>query len=112
MITTTYKYQRKINVEDCQDLTKEVFPHLASCTFLRSLNLSGTVIENLDFLIHGCSGSLTELKVARTPLVDFNALLSCHRLLLLDLCHTQFHDVKLLANCQRLRRLDLAGEGR
>jgi ribosome maturation factor RimP len=49
VIATTMTYQRSINVEDCEELTKEVFPHLSSCEYIRSLNLSGTAVEDLSF---------------------------------------------------------------
>jgi len=109
VIGVTHKFQRQVNVEDCEDLTKEVFCHLGTCTFLRSLNLSGTLVDSIDFLSE-LKDMLTELKLSRTPVVDFCMLQSCRNLSLLELCHTKFCDVKVLVNCCRLRRLDLAGK--
>lgn len=51
VIEMTYKFQRGINVENCEELTKEVFVHIGKCTYLRDLNLSGTLVNDLEFLL-------------------------------------------------------------
>lgn len=65
VIEMTCKFQRGIDVKNCQELTKEVFEHIGKCTYLRELNLSGTFVSDLNFLVVSlCNFAI--LKVTRT----------------------------------------------
>lgn len=76
LVTLTCKYQRRVEVEDCQELTNDIFLSLSCCTHLRTLNLSGTLVESLGFL-PSIAATLAELRLARTPVSDYSGRYGC-----------------------------------